>query len=121
MRLDEITRYLHDHIPITRSLGARVEHADGQSVRLWAPLAQNLNHRDTAFGGSLSSLAILSGWVLLYLRSASGASRPGSSSSAARSTSRRRWTATSPPPPHSRTRRRGRASSRRSRATAALA
>ncbi len=68
MTLDEITTYLHDHIPITRSLGARVEHYDGQSVRLSAPLAPNLNHRETAFGGSLSSLAILSGWVLLYLQ-----------------------------------------------------
>jgi thioesterase domain-containing protein len=68
MTLDEITAYLHEHIAITRSLGVRVEHYDGQSVRLWAPLAPNLNHRETAFGGSLSSVAILSGWVLLHLK-----------------------------------------------------
>jgi thioesterase domain-containing protein len=68
MTLDEITAYLHEHIPITRSLGVRVEHYDGQSVRLAAPLAPNLNHRATAFGGSLSSIAILSGWVLLHLQ-----------------------------------------------------
>ncbi len=68
MTLDEITAYVHEHIPITGSLGARVEHYDGQSVRLAAPLAPNLNHRATAFGGSLSAIAILSGWVLLYLQ-----------------------------------------------------
>jgi thioesterase domain-containing protein len=68
MTRDEITAYLHEHMPITRALGARVEHHDAQSVRIAAPLAPNLNHRDTAFGGSLSSLAILSGWVLLYLQ-----------------------------------------------------
>jgi thioesterase domain-containing protein len=68
MTLDEITAYLHEHIPITRSLEARVEHYDGQSVRLAAPLAPNLNHRETAFGGSIASLAILSGWLLVHLQ-----------------------------------------------------
>ena len=68
MTLDEITAYVHAHIPITASLGARVEHYDGESVRLAAPLTPNLNHRATAFGGSLSAVAILSGWVLLHLQ-----------------------------------------------------
>ena len=68
MTLDEITAYVHAQMPITRSLGARVELYDGASVRVAAPLAPNLNHFGTAFGGSLSSLAILSGWVLLHLQ-----------------------------------------------------
>jgi thioesterase domain-containing protein len=68
MTLDEITAYLHERMPITRSLGARVERYDGDSVRLAAPLAPNVNHFSTAFGGSLSALAILSGWVLLHLQ-----------------------------------------------------
>jgi thioesterase domain-containing protein len=67
MTLDEITAYLHEHIPVTASLGARVEAYDGASVRLSAPLAPNLNHRATAFGGSLSAVAILSGWALVHL------------------------------------------------------
>jgi thioesterase domain-containing protein len=67
MTLDETTRYLHEHIPLTRHLGAVVEAYDGASIRLAAPLAPNLNHRSTAFGGSLSALAILSGWTLLHL------------------------------------------------------
>ena len=68
MTLDEITAYVHEHIPITARLGARVEDYDGSSVRLSAPLAPNLNHRGTGFGGSLSTLAILSGWVLVHLQ-----------------------------------------------------
>lgn len=64
----EITAYVHEQIPITASLGVRVERYDGESVRLSAPLAPNLNHRETAFGGSLSAVAILSGWVLLHLQ-----------------------------------------------------
>ena len=65
--LDEITAYLHEHIPLSRHLGAVVQAYDGASIRVGAPLAPNLNHRNTAFGGSLSALAILSGWALLHL------------------------------------------------------
>jgi thioesterase domain-containing protein len=67
MTLRETTLYLHEHIPITAHLGAAVEAYDGSSIRLAAPLGPNLNHRSTAFGGSLSALAILSGWTLLHL------------------------------------------------------
>jgi thioesterase domain-containing protein len=67
MTLDEITRYVHEHIPITRHLGAAIVAYDRASIRLAAPLRPNLNHRSTAFGGSLSALAILGGWTLLHL------------------------------------------------------
>jgi thioesterase domain-containing protein len=68
MTLDEITAFVHARIPSTAGLAARVEHYDGASLRLAAPLAPNVNHRGTAFGGSLSALAILSGWLLLHLK-----------------------------------------------------
>jgi thioesterase domain-containing protein len=68
MDLTEITSYIHDHIPITSHLGAEVESFDGEKVSLSAPLKPNLNHRNTAFGGSLSALGILSGWTLLFLK-----------------------------------------------------
>ena len=64
----EITTYLHKHIPITSSLGATVESFDGEKVTVSAPLKPNLNHRNTAFGGSISALGILSGWTLLFLK-----------------------------------------------------
>jgi thioesterase domain-containing protein len=67
MTLDEITAYLHEHIPATRSLGAAAVRWDGASLALAAPLAPNLNHRATAFGGSMSALAILAGWGLVHL------------------------------------------------------
>ena len=57
--------YLHEHIPISRNLGVRVLAADRAGVRLAAPLAPNVNHRDTVFGGSLSAVAILAGWSCL--------------------------------------------------------
>jgi len=42
---------------------------------LAAPLAPNINHRDTVFGGSASAVAILAAWSLLHTRlSAAGLS-----------------------------------------------
>lgn len=38
------------------------------AVVLRAPLAPNINHRETVFGGSASALAILAAWSLLYAR-----------------------------------------------------
>lgn len=42
--------------------------ADADSVILRAPLAPNINHRETVFGGSASALAILAAWSLLHTR-----------------------------------------------------
>ncbi len=42
--------------------------ANAEGVKLSAPLAPNINHRDTVFGGSASALAILSAWSLLHIR-----------------------------------------------------
>lgn len=68
MNLSEITSYIHEHIPLTSHLGATVESYDGKTVLISAPLIPNLNHRNTAFGGSISALGILSGWTLLFLK-----------------------------------------------------
>jgi len=68
MNLPEITAYIHEHIPLTAHLEAVVEAFNGTSVVLSAPLQPNLNHRNTAFGGSISALGILSGWTLLFLK-----------------------------------------------------
>lgn len=66
--LAAVQSYLHEHIPITRHMGVGVTGYDGNKVQLAAPLACNLNHRNTAFGGSLSALGILAGWTLLYIK-----------------------------------------------------
>lgn len=41
--------------------------ADGVRVVLEAPLEPNVNHRSTAFGGSVAAVAILAGWTLTDL------------------------------------------------------
>lgn len=69
---DALEAYLHEHIPLSRAMEVRVERADGDAVVLSAPLAANINHQDTAFGGSVSALAILAGWALVHVRLAAG-------------------------------------------------
>jgi thioesterase domain-containing protein len=74
--LTAVEAYLHEHIPLSRALGLKVTGYDGKAVRLWAPLAPNLNHRQTAFGGSLSALGILAGWTLLHIKLGAGGDPP---------------------------------------------
>ncbi|MEM7552953.1 MAG: YiiD C-terminal domain-containing protein [Cyanobacteria bacterium P01_A01_bin.84] len=62
----EAENYLHQHIPLSKYMGVRVKQLDEEGVILQAPLAANINHRSTAFGGSVSAIAILSGWTLVH-------------------------------------------------------
>lgn len=64
-RLESVLR---EEIPLTQYIGIAVEHYDGECLRLRAPLEYNINHKRTAFGGSLYSVAVLCGWGLLYLK-----------------------------------------------------
>jgi thioesterase domain-containing protein len=50
-------------IMLAKHMGIIVESADDTAVILRAPLARNANHKGTAFGGSLYSLAVLTGWA----------------------------------------------------------
>jgi thioesterase domain-containing protein len=61
------TEYLHAQIPLTRAMEVRVVQHDAAQLVLTAPLAPNHNHLGTAFGGSLSALATLAGYALLWL------------------------------------------------------
>jgi len=59
--------YLQERImrefALARHIGIVVESADDRGVALRAPLVPNANHKGTAFGGSLYSLAVLTGWA----------------------------------------------------------
>ncbi|MEO0996768.1 MAG: YiiD C-terminal domain-containing protein [Pseudomonadota bacterium] len=64
----ELAAYLHREIPLTRAMQVGVVRAGGSEVVLAAPLAPNVNHRRTVFGGSAASLATLACWGLLHTR-----------------------------------------------------
>lgn len=64
----QLERYLHKHIPLSAAMQVSVQNMTTKSLTLQAPLAPNINHQETVFGGSASTLAILSAWSLLHTR-----------------------------------------------------
>ena len=64
----ELEDYLHAHIPLSAAMQVAVVAVEASGVTLAAPLAPNINHRDTLFGGSASAVAILAAWSLLHTR-----------------------------------------------------
>ncbi len=64
----ELQAYLHREIPVSEAMGVVVMEPGPERVVLEAPLAPNTNHRSTAFGGSVSTLATLAGWALIHRR-----------------------------------------------------
>jgi len=68
MSVEELQRYLHSQIPLSRSMALEVMEIGPGRIVLEAPLGPNTNHRSTAFGGSVSTLATLAGWSTVYTR-----------------------------------------------------
>lgn len=64
----ETQDYLHRHIPLSAAMGVRVRLATPERVELAAPLAPNINHQETLFGGSGCAIATLAAWTLVHLR-----------------------------------------------------
>lgn len=58
---------LHHEIPLSLAMGLTVAGYDGERLTLRAPLAPNINHKSTAFAGSLNALTTLAGWGLIWL------------------------------------------------------
>lgn len=63
----EVENYLHEHIPLSKSMEVKVKQVGENGITLTAPLLPNINHRSTVFGGSVSALAILAGWTLVHV------------------------------------------------------
>jgi thioesterase domain-containing protein len=68
MQPPELERYLHEHIPLSRAMAIDVRSVSLDQVVLRAPLAPNINHHDTVFGGSASAICILAAWSLVHVR-----------------------------------------------------
>lgn len=68
MTAPELEAYLRERIPLTRAMAVEVRSAGIDGVEVHAPLAPNINHRDTVFGGSASAVAIVAAWSALHVR-----------------------------------------------------
>lgn len=67
---DEALRALNHHyqsMPPVATMQLSIAGYDGERLRLHAPLAQHLNDKGNAFGGSLISLLTLASWGLVTM------------------------------------------------------
>lgn len=64
---EALTQFLRQSIPVLSVVEVRALVASPQRVVLSAPLRVNHNHHQTAFGGSLALVGIVSGWALLHV------------------------------------------------------
>lgn len=62
----QFQEFLHHTIPATALLAFKVGEFDNGPVKISAPLRENLNIGNTAFGGSVSTLLITVCWAEVY-------------------------------------------------------
>lgn len=66
-QLSAFQKRIYEEIPLSRGLGIELHSWDGSSLLLSAPLAPNINHQGTGFGGSVYSVAVTAAWGLTEL------------------------------------------------------
>ncbi len=58
---------LHSEIPLTKLMEIKIQDYNESELITTAPLSININDKGTAFGGSLSTITIISAWSLCWL------------------------------------------------------
>ena len=78
VKVPALELFLHEMIPLAKAMGVGVEVSDHRALVLTAPKEQNRNSLNTAFGGSLVSLATLAGYGVVWelMRNERGAEKP---------------------------------------------
>ncbi|MEO5959570.1 MAG: YiiD C-terminal domain-containing protein [Opitutaceae bacterium] len=66
VKVPALELFLHEMIPLAKAMGVGVEVSDVRALTLTAPKEQNKNSLNTAFGGSLVSLATLAGYGVVW-------------------------------------------------------
>lgn len=67
MLIKELQEKLHNEIPLTKIMNIRIQNYNEKELITTAPLEININDKGTAFGGSLSTMTIISSWSLCWL------------------------------------------------------
>jgi thioesterase domain-containing protein len=60
---EDLQTYIYDHIPIVGKNGFSIEIVNSPYVKVSGRFADHINHRNSVFGGSLSTALILSSWA----------------------------------------------------------
>ena len=64
--MKQLERLIVEEMPITKHLEFSLASDEEGCLRASAPLEPNANHMGSAFGGSLSMLATLTGWAMMH-------------------------------------------------------
>ena len=67
MLVEELQKKLHNEIPLTKYMDIKIKEYNEKELITTAPLSININDKGTAFGGSLSTMTIISSWSLCWL------------------------------------------------------
>jgi thioesterase domain-containing protein len=67
LSVSQLLEFFRAKVPLATAMAVEVLEATPARVHLRFPLAPNINHHGTAFGGSLSAAGILAGWSLLHV------------------------------------------------------
>lgn len=65
MTKEEAQDYIFKNIPITKAMGFKITSLSMDEVIVTAPINNNINHRGSAFGGSIDSLFLTTGWAFI--------------------------------------------------------
>lgn len=65
MTREEAQEYIYTNIPVTKAMGMTIKELSIKAVVLSAPIQENINHRGSAFGGSIDSLFLTTGWAFI--------------------------------------------------------
>ena len=65
--IDRIQTLWREQLPLAAAMQARIARLDSEVLVVSAPLAANVNHMGTAFGGSLQTLGTLTGWAVTVI------------------------------------------------------
>jgi thioesterase domain-containing protein len=65
--IQKLQAKLHNEIPLTKLMQLHIKEYTKKELITTAPLEININDKGTAFGGSLSTITIISSWSLCWL------------------------------------------------------
>ena len=65
MTREEAQQYIETNIPVTKAMGMTIKTLSRDEVTLSAPIKENINHRGSAFGGSIDSVFLTTGWAFI--------------------------------------------------------
>ena len=65
--IQQLQEKLHNEIPLTKLMDIKINAYYEKELLTSAPLAININDKGTAFGGSLSTITIISSWSMCWL------------------------------------------------------